>query len=203
MLEAIINHTPEVLVVDEIVSAFHGACVARARCCATPLTPPTCIICAAPDISRVRLPHDSMQGTQAEATICQNSSERGVSIIATVHGNTLWSVLNNRDVNGVLGGVSEVILGDMEARRSVSALDAAAGAPLTKVRREAARPPAFQEIIVLDTWDSWTVIPSVTQATICAALRGEPVAAFQRRRLANGDIEEREIELVETSAARV
>ena len=128
-------------------------------------------------------------------------AERGVSVIATVHGSSLWSVLNNADVNGVLGGISEVVVSDAQASREPANRGAANGRtePFVKTKRESKRPPAFQEIIILDSWDMWTLLPFMDQRTVRAALRGEDIPAVQRRRLPNGHIEERNIMLSDTS----
>jgi hypothetical protein len=118
-------------------------------------------------------------------------AERGVSLVATVHGHSLWSVLNNPELNSALGGVTEVMLGDMEARRSQSTR----GAPITKIRRESRRPPAFQHVLVLDSCTSWTILEPLDQRAIQRALQGDAIQATQRRRLPNGDIEQRLVEL--------
>lgn len=120
-------------------------------------------------------------------------AERGVSLIATVHGHSLWSVLNNPEVNSALGGVTEVMLGDMEARRNQGG--ARGGAPITKIRRESRRPPAFQHMLVLDSCTSWTILDLLDQRSIQRALQGDAIHATQRRRLPNGDIEQRRVEL--------
>ena len=108
-----------------------------------------------------------------------------------------WSVLNNPELSGVLGGVSEVQLGDMEARRGVPT---AQKGPLIKTRRESKRPPAFQEVIVLNEWDTWTLVRNVDQALIRSALDGRPISAIQRR-LRNGNVEESHVVLVDPANA--
>ena len=74
MIEAVENHMPEVVVIDEI---------------------------------------GRMEETLAARTI----AERGVQLIATVHGNTLDNLLANPSMSDLIGGIQTVTLGDEEARR--------------------------------------------------------------------------------------
>ena len=74
MIEAVENHMPEVIVIDEI---------------------------------------GRMEETLAARTI----AERGVQLIATVHGNTLDNLIANPSMSDLIGGVQTVTLGDEEARR--------------------------------------------------------------------------------------
>ncbi|MDX1998115.1 MAG: R3H domain-containing nucleic acid-binding protein [Thermoanaerobaculia bacterium] len=74
MIEAVENHMPEVIVIDEI-------------------------------------------GTSAEALAARTIAERGVQLIATVHGNTLDNLLQNPTLSDLLGGIHAVTLSDEEARR--------------------------------------------------------------------------------------
>jgi stage III sporulation protein AA len=71
MLEAVINHSPEVLIIDEIANE------------------------------------------QEVSSIC-SIAQRGIQLIATVHGKNLKDLINNKDLNGLVGGVHSVILGDDE-----------------------------------------------------------------------------------------
>ena len=41
---------------------------------------------------------------------------RGVSMVATVHGTSLHTLLENCTLNGLIGGKHEVLVGDHEAR---------------------------------------------------------------------------------------
>ncbi|KAI4366799.1 hypothetical protein MLD38_022623 [Melastoma candidum] len=73
MIEAVENHMPEVVIVDEI-------------------------------------------STEAEASACQSIAARGVMLIGTAHGETIESVMKNRSLSKLVGGVQAVVLGDEEAR---------------------------------------------------------------------------------------
>lgn len=69
MIECVQNHTPQVIIVDEIAD-------------------------------------------HAEASACRSVAERGVQLIATAHGSTLESVLQNPMLSDVVGGVASVTMGD-------------------------------------------------------------------------------------------
>src|SRR6266511_1550235 len=74
MIEAVENHMPEVIVIDEI-------------------------------------------GTAQEALAARTIAERGVQLIATVHGNTLENLMINPTFSDLVGGIQPVTLSDEEARR--------------------------------------------------------------------------------------
>lgn len=72
-IEAVENHMPEVIVVDEI-------------------------------------------GTEAEALACRTIAERGVTLVATAHGQFLENLMNNPMLSDLIGGLESVTLGDDTAR---------------------------------------------------------------------------------------
>ncbi|HXG64440.1 MAG TPA: AAA family ATPase, partial [Blastocatellia bacterium] len=74
MIEAVENHMPEVIVIDEI-------------------------------------------GTAQETLAARTIAERGVQLIATVHGNTLENLMMNPTFADLVGGIQSVTLSDEEARR--------------------------------------------------------------------------------------
>ncbi|MBI3925372.1 MAG: hypothetical protein HY319_07535, partial [Armatimonadetes bacterium] len=74
MIEAVENHMPEVIVVDEI-------------------------------------------GTEQEAYAARTIAERGVTLVATAHGNTLDNLIMNPTLSDLVGGIQAVTLSDEEARR--------------------------------------------------------------------------------------
>jgi stage III sporulation protein AA len=74
MIEAVQNHTPECIIIDEI-------------------------------------------GTKKEAKAACDIAQRGVQLIGTVHGVELRQLMENSELNGLIGGVHTVVLGDDEARR--------------------------------------------------------------------------------------
>ncbi|CAB9519028.1 AAA [Seminavis robusta] len=54
-------------------------------------------------------------GRKSEADAARTAASRGVRLIATAHG-SFRSLLGNPDTNGLLGGVSNVVLGDEYAK---------------------------------------------------------------------------------------
>jgi stage III sporulation protein SpoIIIAA len=96
MIEAVQNHTPDIIIVDEVRTCCkhayqrHTNSVLR-RCCT------------------------SIQiGTRGEASACCTIARRGVMLIATAHGVTLKDVVDNPSVNAVVGGIETVTLSDRE-----------------------------------------------------------------------------------------
>lgn len=55
-------------------------------------------------------------GTSKEVSAIRNNSQRGVAVVATVHGTSLQQLLANPVLNPLVGGKQRVILGDIAAR---------------------------------------------------------------------------------------
>jgi stage III sporulation protein SpoIIIAA len=111
MIEAVENHMPEVIVIDEI-------------------------------------------GTSQEALAARTIAERGVQLIATVHGNTLENLMVNPTLSDLVGGIHAVTLSDEEARRR--------GTQKTVLERKA--PPTFDVLIEIKTKDSLNIHQDVARA---------------------------------------
>jgi stage III sporulation protein SpoIIIAA len=118
MIEAVENHMPEVIVIDEI-------------------------------------------GTSQEALAARTIAERGVQLIATVHGNTLENLLINPTLSDLVGGIQPVTLSDEEARRR--------GTQKTVLERKA--PPTFDILIEIQHKDRLVIHRDVAEA-VDAMLRG-------------------------------
>jgi stage III sporulation protein SpoIIIAA len=132
MVEAVENHMPEVLVVDEIS-----------------------------DI--------------AEANAARTTSERGVQLLATVHGNTLENVMNNTPISIVVGEIQTVTLGDAEAKRRGT----------SKTVRERKYPPVFDCVVELIDFDTVAVHYDTEQA-VDSILNGNNVEPEYRRATSTG-----------------
>ena len=111
MIEAVENHMPEVIVIDEI-------------------------------------------GTSQEALAARTIAERGVQLIATVHGNTLENLMINPTLSDLVGGIQPVTLSDEEARRR--------GTQKTVLERKA--PPTFDVLIEIQNKDRFAIYPDVADA---------------------------------------
>jgi hypothetical protein len=133
MIEAVENHMPEVIVIDEI-------------------------------------------GTSQEALAARTIAERGVQLIATVHGNTLENLMINPTLADLVGGIQPVTLSDEEARRR--------GTRKTVLERKA--PPTFDVLIEIQDTDTLAIHQDVAEATD-HMLRGFIPSTEVRERQAGGD----------------
>ncbi|RYG75174.1 single-stranded DNA-binding protein, partial [bacterium] len=134
MIEAVENHMPQVVVIDEI---------------------------------------GRMEETLAARTI----AERGVQLIATVHGNTLDNLIANPSMTDLIGGIQTVTLGDEEARRRRT----------QKTVSERKNPPTFDVVVEMIERDKIAVRRPVADV-VDAILRGQTAPPEIRWRDDNGEI---------------
>src|SRR5437870_4791813 len=134
MIEAVENHMPEVIVIDEI-------------------------------------------GTAQEALAARTIAERGVQLIATVHGNTLENLMINPTLSDLVGGIHPVTLSDEEARRR--------GTQKTVLERKA--PPTFDVLIEIQDKDRLAIHRDVAEA-VDLMLRGFLPSTEIRERRAGGQV---------------
>lgn len=134
MIEAVENHMPEVIVIDEI-------------------------------------------GTAQEALAARTIAERGVQLIATVHGNTLENLMINPTLSDLVGGIQPVTLSDEEARRR--------GTQKTVLERKA--PPTFDVLIEIQNKDRLAIHRDVAEA-VDLMLRGFLPSTEVRERRASGEV---------------
>jgi len=148
MIEAVENHMPEVIVIDEI-------------------------------------------GTAQEALAARTIAERGVQLIATVHGNTLENLMLNPTLADLIGGIQPVTLSDEEARRR--------GTQKTVLERKA--PPTFDVLIEIQNKDLLVIHKDVAEA-VDQMLRGFIPPTELRQRGAEGrvSIVQSEVEAEEETA---
>ncbi|MGH9764922.1 MAG: R3H domain-containing nucleic acid-binding protein, partial [Blastocatellia bacterium] len=140
MIEAVENHMPEVIVIDEI-------------------------------------------GTAQEALAARTIAERGVQLIATVHGNTLENLMINPTLSDLIGGIQAVTLSDEEARRR--------GTQKTVLERKA--PPTFDVLIEIEHKDRLTIRKDVSEA-VDQMLRGYVPSTETRERRQSGEFDVTESE---------
>jgi stage III sporulation protein SpoIIIAA len=134
MIEAVENHMPQVVVIDEI---------------------------------------GRMEETLAARTI----AERGVQLIATVHGNTLDNLIANPSMTDLIGGIQTVTLGDEEARRRRT----------QKTVSERKNPPTFDVVVEMIERDKIAVRRPVADV-VDAILRGQTAPPEIRWRDESGEI---------------
>ncbi|MCH9772626.1 MAG: AAA family ATPase [Cyanobacteria bacterium] len=134
MIEAVENHMPEVIVIDEI-------------------------------------------GTELEARAARTIAERGVTLVATAHGNALSNLIKNPTLCDLVGGIESVTLGDDEARRRRS----------QKTVLERAAEPTFTMAVEMHSRSRWAVYREVGRA-VDALLRGQVPSTEERKMASDGRV---------------
>ena len=134
MIEAVENHMPEVIVIDEI-------------------------------------------GTELEARAARTIAERGVTLVATAHGNALSNLIKNPTLCDLIGGIESVTLGDDEARRRRS----------QKTVLERAAEPTFTMAVEMHSRSRWAVYREVGRA-VDALLRGQVPSSEERQMASDGRV---------------
>lgn len=173
------NGTEKTVVVVDKINEIAGdfevphACIGEARWmpCGSPELHPQvmreAVENAAPDVILV----DEIC-TSAEVDSACKISARGVSLVATVHGNTLVDTLNCPIRQALLGGMQSIAGVDMKAMQPESRL------PKGSLQRASA--PAFDVAIELHQKDRWILHPNVRYA-VDSHLRGESIEAVELR----------------------
>lgn len=133
MIEAVENHCPEVVVIDEV-------------------------------------------STYDECQACQTIAQRGVNLIATVHGLSLETLILNPDVNGLIGGTETVTLGDATASVRGS----------NKSARERVNPSTFDIVVEILGYDKVAIYTEVDKAVDHILLGG--VVRPEIREIVNGNL---------------
>lgn len=115
MVECVQNHTPDVMVIDEI-------------------------------------------GRPAEVSAARTCKQRGVRLVASAHGDLRMLVKNN-ELQGLVGGITTVIIGDGEAREEMQRRQEGGGS-LQKLRTERTGEPVFDIIVELrkGVYHEWHVV---------------------------------------------
>uniref|UniRef100_A0A6B2LRM3 Uncharacterized protein n=1 Tax=Arcella intermedia TaxID=1963864 RepID=A0A6B2LRM3_9EUKA len=92
--------------------------------------------------------------------------QRGVRIVASAHGN-LVDMIKNKELNGLIGGVESVLLGDEAARLNQG----------RKMKAQRVANSIFDVIIELKKGDltQWNIIDNVSE-TVDAILEGKSYA---------------------------
>ncbi|MBV9468189.1 MAG: AAA family ATPase [Abitibacteriaceae bacterium] len=146
MIEAVENHMPEVVVIDEI-------------------------------------------GRSEETMAARTIAERGVQLVATVHGNTLDNLLANPTMSDLIGGIQAVTLSDEEARRRRT--------QKTVLERKA--PPTFGVVVEMIERDKIAVRRPVAEV-VDALLRGQAAPPELRWRDDDGNVQVERPSIIEAQA---
>lgn len=139
LLEAVQNHTPRVIVVDELA-------------------------------------------TRREVDAARSISQRGVAMLATVHGASLKSLITNPDLKGLTGGTETVTLGDQAASKDANRK--------RKTRTERAGVPPFRVAVELNNFRKFVIHHDIG-SFVDASLEGKAHRIETRTMLSNGRIRTR------------
>lgn len=133
MIECVQNHTPDVILIDEI-------------------------------------------GRKTEVEAASTVKQRGVRLVASAHGD-LTGLVKNGQLNGLVGGVEVVTLGDAAAKDNFG----------SKLKAQRQRLPVFDAVIELqkDQLHTWRVVTNVAVAVDCI-LQGQPYPCQLRTRDSDG-----------------
>lgn len=102
--------------------------------------------------------------TQLEVEAARTIAQRGVQLIATVHGRTLPEVIMCKERGNLLGGMASVTLSGHEAERRFDK---------RKQVQKRAREPIFTSALELHSRSQWVFHPNVKDA-VDSYLEGEP-----------------------------
>ena len=106
-----------------------------------------------------------------EAKAVQSIAERGVKVIATVHGNLLEDVIKNPEINYMLGKIRSVTLGDAVAKKYNNG---------SKIRIEREFKSAFDSAVELPAFDQANIYFEL-EGAVDAILRGETPLCIGRK----------------------
>ena len=104
-------------------------------------------------------------GRRREVLASRTVRQRGVRMIASAHGD-LRKLVKNPELNGLVGGVKQVTLGDSLAVREAAREDPDGRRSYSKVREERATDPTFDVVVELrrGVLDEWLLVPDVAIA---------------------------------------
>lgn len=111
--------------------------------------------------------------TEAECEAAKTISQRGVQLVATVHGRSMSEIINDKDRSSLLGGVTSVTLSNFEVQKR---LQQGAGSQKQVMMRKYA--PMFGMVVELHSRELWYVHDNPKEA-VDRYLRNESVLAWR------------------------
>jgi stage III sporulation protein SpoIIIAA len=121
-------------------------------------------------------------GREAEVSAARTVKQRGVRVIASIHGD-LRTLLRNKDLRGVLGGLETTTLGDAMAQQKNHG---------SKLRTQRAGEPTFDTIVELDAVKDgqqvMRVIFDTAKAVDTVLENGKPMAQSRERNKVTGHL---------------
>lgn len=118
----------------------------------TPVNQHLCMRLAVENMSPSTVIVDEIS-SEAESEAARTISQRGVQLIATVHGQSIAELINDKERSGLLGGVTSVTLAKTEIRTD--------GKKQVMMRKYA---PLFQVVLELRTRNEWYVHKNVAHS---------------------------------------
>ena len=103
-------------------------------------------------------------GRPKEVDAARTVKQRGVRIIASAHGN-LRTLIKNREIRGLIGGIETVTLGDAAAKEE-SRRKGESGGGISKSKTQRMGEPTFDVIIEVSrgNFNEWRIVNDVAQA---------------------------------------
>lgn len=124
-------------------------------------------------------------GTTKEVAAVSTIAQRGVAMIGSAHGESLRAVLDNPDLNHLVGGTMTVILSSEELRQRTHGGNQATGArggtqiDMRKSRTERTHPPVFPVVLELLERNRWRLHRQVARS-VDAMLADQPIQYEER-----------------------
>lgn len=109
-------------------------------------------------------------GFSKEVTAAKSIAHRGVVLVGTAHGRSLDGLMRNNDLNGLIGGIHTVTLGDVEAQRTNNG---------SKTRTERQGDPAFSTLVEVVERNKWRVHMNVARSMDAILAGREPTTQLR------------------------
>ncbi|KAL4443459.1 hypothetical protein ABPG75_011196 [Micractinium tetrahymenae] len=108
-------------------------------------------------------------GCSKEVVAAKSIAHRGVVLVGTAHGKTLEALMCNGELNGLIGGLHTVTVGDSEASKGNG----------KKTRTERQGEPAFSTLVEVLSRNRWRVHMSVAKSVDSILAGREPVTQLR------------------------
>jgi len=118
-------------------------------------------------------------GRSREVEAARTVKQRGVRMLASAHGN-LRSLIKNKELRGLIGGIENVTLGDVEARKEALRKGQR---EISKTKTQRSGEPTFEVIVEVSrkSLHEWRIVSNSANA-VDDILDGRPYKAQIRRR---------------------
>lgn len=114
-------------------------------------------------------------GTPLEARAARTIAQRGVGMVGTAHGRDLFSLLNNPELDFLVGGHESILLGDEEMRARAKKTG-----HKQKLIFQRKMTPVFGQVVEILDWNHYKIYPHTADA-IDALLGVKPACTIEYR----------------------